>query len=113
MNAPLSPWLQSIAQMQGALKPEHESQRFNPRPAGKMISGSATVRVLAVLREIYPAALPHHELMRRANAERGGVAWAICFLRRKDMIETFTHPGHSRYMRYRYKPGQEGARDDD
>lgn len=111
MNAPLTPWLQSIAQMHGALKPEQVQQRFNPRPPGKMISGSATVRVLKVLREVYPATLPHGELMKRAAAERGGVAWALHFLKVHNLIDVLTQPGHSRYQRYRWKPGTEGPSD--
>jgi hypothetical protein len=67
--------------------------------------------VLEVLREIHPAALPHHELMRRAHAERGGVAWALYFLKTHGLIEVFTHPGHSRYQRYRWKSGTKGQND--
>lgn len=107
MNAP-SPWSIALAQVSDLPPNPGKPSRFNPRPAGVMIEGSATVRVLKALREVFPNALPHHELIRRSGTTRGAAAWAICFLASRGLIEKLGHPGHSRYMRYRCKPEAEG-----
>lgn len=70
-----------------------------------IIPGSTTDRVLRVLRELRTdnplGAARAEDLRLLCLADRGGVAWAVRYLREHGLIETVTDDRNPRYLRYR------------
>ena len=78
--------------------------RHNPRPAGVIRRGSATHLVLVALRS-RPGFVRHFQIQVATGLTPKAIDWALIFLRSRGLIEAVPDGLHSRYLRYRAKPG--------
>ena len=92
--------LQSAADVRHAMP--LEKPRYNPRPAGVILHGSASHAVLTVLRERPGAWLTHAQLIVLTRRGTKAVCWALLYLRAQGLVESAPDDlRNSRYRRYR------------
>lgn len=78
--------------------------RYNPRPAGVIRRGSATHLVLMHLRS-RPGFVRHWQIARDTSLSPKAIDWALIFLRSRGLVDAMPDGLHSRYLRYRARPG--------
>lgn len=75
--------------------------RYNPRPAGKIVKGSATDAVLTLLQSRPLAWLTHGQLVVHTGRSTKSVCWACMYLSARGLVETGSDSRSTRYQRYR------------
>jgi hypothetical protein len=98
-----SRWDSQLLALAGRVS-EPPARSFNPRPPGVIRRGSATHLVLVHLRS-QPGFVRHHQLRIAVDRSPKAIDWALVFLRSRGLIEAVPDGLHSRYLRYRAKPG--------
>jgi len=78
--------------------------RHNPRPAGVIRRGSATHLVLVHLRS-RPGFVRHWQIQIATGLSPKAIDWALIFLRHRGLVDAVPDGMHSRYLRYRARPG--------
>lgn len=80
--------------------------RYNPRPAGVILTGSASDCVLAALREHPGMWLTHAQILGLTKRSTKSVCWALIFLKANGLVEsTADDSRNARYQRYRAAKG--------
>lgn len=80
--------------------------RYNPCPPGVIRSGSASDKVLAVLRARPGLWLTHAQILVLTSRSTKSVCWALMFLQAQQLVESTSDDSrHSRYRRYRVVQG--------
>jgi hypothetical protein len=75
--------------------------RFNPRPPGVIREGSATDRVLKMLRSS-PSWRTRAQISWATGLSHGALTWALIYLKAHGLIEHIGDPArNARYFRYR------------
>lgn len=81
--------------------------RYNPRPAGVILAGSASDTVLAVLRGRPGLWLTHAQILGLTSRSTKSVCWALMFLQAQQLVESTPDDSrNSRYKRYRAAEGK-------
>lgn len=79
-----------------------EQPRYNPRPAGVILTGSATHAVLTSLRERNGMWLTHAQILVATCRSTKAVCWALLYLQAQGLVESTPDDSrNSRYRRYR------------
>jgi hypothetical protein len=81
--------------------------RFNPRPPGFIRPGSATHRVLLVLRENPGIRFSRYQLISLTGQSQKAIDHGLLYLRAQKLIETCPDHRNSRFLRYCIAPGKE------
>lgn len=97
-----------LAAVAAAQRPQQSSGRINPRPAGKIIPGSVTDRVLRTLQACHPRWLHHNQLRAATAGSRGAIGWAVAYLVEQKLIRTASSHRNPTYLRYQ-ATGKGGA----
>lgn len=94
--------LQTIASA-NAHSPE-PPDRFNPRPPGVIVEGSASDDVLKFMRSSL-GMKTEAQIRWATKRSHSAVSWALMYLTRRGLIESRLDPArNSRYRKYRLKP---------
>ena len=97
--------LQTIASA-NAQVPE-APDRFNPRPPGAIIEGSASDDVLKFMRSS-PGMKTEAQMRWATKRSHSAISWALLYLARQGLIESRLDPlRNSRYRKYRLKPQEQ------
>jgi hypothetical protein len=66
-----------------------------------IVADSCTCRVFRVLVEQHPIFLSHSDLRDLTGLNRGGVSWALRYMKTHNAIELMAHPRREGYYLYR------------
>lgn len=79
-----------------------QQPRYNPRPAGVILAGSASDVVLVALRSRDGVWLTHAQILNLTSRSTKSVCWALIFLQSQGLVESTSDDSrNARYRRYR------------
>jgi hypothetical protein len=89
----------------GSHKPQHQPERFNPRPPGVLQGGHTTAAVYKFLADRPDRFFSEAQLLWHLKRSHAAVSLALVYLRSLELVETAPDERNPRYRRYRIACG--------